>query len=101
MDAIRKAGGKKNLKTVSPKKENTEKESKVEGGDNVNPKSGGDLMADLHRKLMMRRKGISGNKAAPGSVMDQISAMIPPPPPVTQFPTLNVTMSSTDEDDWK
>lgn len=53
-------------------------------------------MADLHKKLAMRRKGISGlkeneaqqsnvasasaSKAGPSSIMDSISSMIPPPP---------------------
>lgn len=39
-------------------------------------------MADLHNKLAMRRKGISGVKetidSAP-SMIDRISSMIPPP----------------------
>lgn len=54
-------------------------------------------MADLHKKLAMRRKGISGlkenesqqghaaaatvSKTGPGGIMDSISSMIPPPPP--------------------
>lgn len=45
-------------------------------------------MADLHNKLALRRKGISGIKEGqtlpaienPPNVMDRISAMIPPPP---------------------
>lgn len=54
-------------------------------------------MADLHKKLAMRRKGISGlkenesqqsnvaaataSKTGPSNIMDSISSMIPPPPP--------------------
>ncbi|KAJ8930873.1 hypothetical protein NQ314_016293 [Rhamnusium bicolor] len=59
MDAIRKAGGsgKANLRSVSE----TEKEISTK------PPSG-DLMADLHLKLSMRRKGISGTKKQENSV---------------------------------
>ena len=55
----------------------------------------GDLMADLHSKLLMRRRGISGtaqNPSETGSAMDRISSMIPPP-------TLRIEQSNTD-DDW-
>lgn len=67
--------------------------------------SGGDLMADLHNKLAMRRKGISGIKEiqqlppveAPPNVMDRISAMIPPPPK----PQANSSATdASDDDDW-
>lgn len=68
-------------------------------------------MADLHKKLAMRRKGISGAKeigsqstnpaataAAPSSnlIMDSISSMIPPPPK----PETN-TDRSEDDSDWE
>ncbi|EFA12024.2 WAS protein family homolog 1-like Protein [Tribolium castaneum] len=47
------------------------------------PVTGGDLMADLHAKLSMRRKGISGTKKQESldasSALEKISAMIPPP----------------------
>lgn len=66
----------------------------------------GNLMADLHAKLSMRRKGISGSKSdsspnvmnkdrGDGSVMDKISAMIPPPPKLERN-----TESETDTD-WE
>lgn len=42
----------------------------------------GDLMADLHAKLLLRRTGISGQNKPDGGggMMEKISAMIPPPP---------------------
>lgn len=54
--------------------------------------SSGDLMADLHKKLAMRRKGISGTKenqdmkskdpiaAHDNNLLSSISSMIPAPP---------------------
>ena len=39
---------------------------------------GGDLMADLHAKLSMRRKGIAGSGM---NALERISSKIPPPPP--------------------
>lgn len=74
---------------------------------------GGNLMADLHNKLAMRRKGISGAKEMasttipiesssssgnrPTNVMDRLSAMIPPPP-TKQQPNSSTTDAS--DDDW-
>lgn len=70
-------------------------------------------MADLHKKLAMRRKGISGTKengaqtgatsssmAVPSAnLMDSISSMIPPPPkPDTS--TGNTDRSDNDSD-WE
>lgn len=67
-------------------------------------------MADLHKKLAMRRKGISGAKeleaqASSSTVipsvnfLDSISSMIPPPPkPDTS--TGNTDRSDNDSDDW-
>ncbi|XP_044257228.1 WASH complex subunit 1 [Tribolium madens] len=73
MEAIRKAGGAKNLKSTSTERSHT----------TAKPVSGGDLMADLHAKLSMRRKGISGTKKQEtvdaSSALEKISAMIPPP----------------------
>lgn len=70
----------------------------------------GDLMADLHRKLAMRRKGISGIQNGPndaakemasttdgGGLLSSISSMIPPPP--TKDNTS--TTVSEDETDWE
>lgn len=63
-------------------------------------------MADLHRKLAMRRKGISGTKdgqdAKPkgmptdsGGLLSSISSMIPPPPA-----NVDSAHPSEDETDW-
>ncbi|KAF2884009.1 hypothetical protein ILUMI_22127 [Ignelater luminosus] len=91
MEAIRKAGGSKNakLKTTEPK---TNKPA---------PPSG-DLMADLHLKLSLRRKGISGTKAQDnqsgfdaGSAMNKVSAMIPPPPTKPE-----AELTNTEDEDW-
>lgn len=89
MEAIREAGGKKKLKSIDETKTSKQTES-----------SGGDLMADLHLKLAMRRKGISGaKKNIDNSELDSrgtlslMSALIPPP---------EETNEETDqEDDWE
>lgn len=58
-------------------------------------------MADLHSKLFMRRKGISGTKKAaenavdPETTLGRISAMIPPPEPKN-----DVESTSNDEEEW-
>lgn len=59
-------------------------------------------MADLHAKLAMRRKGISGAKAnvenaGGGSAMDKISAMIPPPPATSDD---KASATNTEDEDW-
>lgn len=71
-------------------------------------------MADLHNKLAMRRKGISGAKDSasiptssrdnsspasgkPTNVMDRLSAMIPAPPPKRQS---NSSTIETSDDEW-
>lgn len=77
----------------------------------VNNSSSGDLMADLHKKLAMRRKGISGakdNQAPAGNttpsvmpsanLLDSISSMIPPPP--KQDTSAN-TDRSDDDSEWE
>lgn len=110
MDAIRKAGGTKSagLKSAKEKKEETKKKKKEEkstGGG-----GGGDLMGALHAKLLMRRKGISGDKpgasdggggeksdsSGGGSAMDKINSMIPPPPKPHDSGG-----GHGDEDDWE
>lgn len=61
-------------------------------------RTGGNLMDDLHNKLALRRKGISGTKDAvssPGNVMNRISAMIPAPPPKQP------ESGSSEDDDWE
>ncbi|KAB0801523.1 hypothetical protein PPYR_05877 [Photinus pyralis] len=88
MEAIRKAGGSKNanLKAAEPKKAVV----------------GTDLMADLHAKLSLRRKGISGSKNQEipqfdaNSTMNKVSAMIPPPPPKHDYNE----STNTEDEDW-
>lgn len=66
---------------------------------------GASLMDDLHQRLSMRRKGISGNNNTETSysmpqksgVMNRISAMIPAPPPTAAKDT---SSNSSDDDDW-
>lgn len=55
-------------------------------------------MADLHAKLAMRRKGISGTKpdGDSGNALDKISAMIPPPPSNND----RGSSTNTDDEDW-
>lgn len=88
MDAIRKAGGKAKLRAAEPQPERKQQSEKSPSG-----ASGGNLMDDLHKKLMMRRKGISGTKKAPTNVMDRLSALIPPPEVVE-------TKEAEEEEDW-
>lgn len=73
---------------------------------------GGDLMADLHNKLAMRRKGISGTKDIDSKInaaktaaaattpadsgpnlINRLSAMIPPP-------SHDSNSDESDADDW-
>lgn len=96
MDAIRKAGGsgKAKLRSVEDRKVEAKKKKQEEKA-----QGGSDLMADLHAKLSMRRKGISGaNKLPEGSAMDKISAMIPPPPIKERAAS---TSATEEEDDWE
>lgn len=123
LDSIRKAGGAtgaglksaKDRKISNKKKKQEEKEQggdgSSSGGGGGGGGGGGDLMGDLFSKLTMRRKGISGTKAADnkgsgadsggasnsggGSAMDKISSMIPPPP------KMNVPAADgSDDDNW-
>lgn len=58
-------------------------------------------MADLHSKLSMRRKGISGTKTVDNDILDtstaigKISAMIPPPSKNDLTDSTN-----TEDEDW-
>ncbi|KAF9790042.1 hypothetical protein SFRURICE_002407 [Spodoptera frugiperda] len=56
--------------------------------------SGGDLMADLHAKLSMRRRGISGAERAGGSVLHTLASYIPEP-------DQSSPARSSSEDDWE
>lgn len=62
-------------------------------------------MADLHAKLAMRRKGISGSRAAEGglevsSAMKKVSAMIPPPIPPANNEQVDSRGTEDEENDW-
>lgn len=101
MAAIRNAGGlgKAQLKrAAAPLTNNVDEKnvSKINSHDIKAKTGGGDLMADLHNKLLMRRKGISGAKdnvenavkttsglSTPSGnpVISRLSTLIPPPPP--------------------
>ena len=82
MDAIRKAGGASKAGLKNAKQRKKERKQKKEEAE-----SPGDLLSDLSAALGRRRKAMSGKDKkddAPslggGSMMDKISAMIPPPP---------------------
>lgn len=79
MDEIRNAGGLKKAKLRSVNDRKT-------GDENKAPSGGDGLMADLHKKLAMRRQGISGgNKQNDSSTLEGViyrmaSTMLPPEP---------------------
>ncbi|CAF4900624.1 unnamed protein product [Pieris macdunnoughi] len=90
MAAIRQAGG--------------AGRAKLKAADNISEKGatssiskpGGDLMADLHAKLSMRRRGISGaERASGGTVLHTLASIIPEPEEQS-----DPQQSSSDED-WK
>lgn len=61
-------------------------------------------MADLHNKLALRRKGISGTKDTAEknppqtfNVLDCLLTRIPPPP----MPQANSSTNETSDDDWE
>nr|AMS36869.1 hypothetical protein [Heliconius erato] len=54
---------------------------------------GGDLMADLHAKLSMRRRGISGAERSGGTVLHTLASIIPEPESSPQ--------GSSSEGDWE
>ncbi|XP_072402143.1 WASH complex subunit 1 [Diabrotica undecimpunctata] len=95
MEAIRNAGGsgRAKLKSVQHDKEQKTASKFAQGGN---------LIADLHNKLFMRRKGISGAKQEQQTVVDadltlsRISSMIPPPEPIVDIEST----SNDDEDEW-
>lgn len=90
MDAIRKAGGSKVLRKTNEQPQ-------------ANVPKGGDLMADLHLKLQMRRKGISGSKHADQGHLGgaegafaRMSSIIPPP---SKSSDVGSSVSTDDDDD--
>ncbi|XP_046747363.1 WASH complex subunit 1-like [Diprion similis] len=98
MAAIRDAGGvgRAKLRNAARKDENTDKWSSASVG--------GDLMADLHNKLSLRRKGISGTATG---ALGRMSAMIPPPPKPNESATSERNSAASeqdsqpDTDDWE
>ncbi|KAK9513032.1 hypothetical protein O3M35_001314 [Rhynocoris fuscipes] len=84
MEAIRQAGGKSRLKHVNNDKQEMKKSDQ-------GSKS---LMDDLHEKLHMRRKGISGKVDNTDGMLDRIVSMIPPPPALVKQP------EDDDDEDW-
>ncbi|XP_063995178.1 WASH complex subunit 1 [Diachasmimorpha longicaudata] len=97
MAAIRAAGGvgKAKLRQTTSIIEQTE--------DRFSSASvGGDLMADLHAKLAMRRKAMTGGAVG---ALERISRLIPPPPKPTEISDRNSATSEcdsqNDNDDWE
>ncbi|CAG9584581.1 unnamed protein product [Danaus chrysippus] len=80
MAAIRQAGGVGRAKLRHADDMTTDKASKPVSGD---------LMADLHAKLSMRRRGISG---AEGTVLHTLARIIPEPGETTE--------RSSSDDEW-
>lgn len=101
MEAIRNAGGAQKAKL-----RHSQEPTKQGRADSTKPNSasGGpqNFIDDLHSKLQMRRKGISGareNADQPANVIDRLSALIPPPPPKMQMDA-SASGESNDEEDW-
>lgn len=81
MEAIRNAGGsgKAKLRSVVDRKQEAKRMRQEE--EDINKEGGGNLMADLHAKLALRRKGISGLKQeGSAGAIERVLNMIPPPP---------------------
>jgi len=104
MAAIRNAGG------VHGGRLRSQAAAPLDVVDNTRSKAGsaatGDLMADLHNKLMLRRKGISGSQnpgeaTAGNPLMQQLSRVIPPPvQPRKGSQSSDDARSEDDEDGW-
>lgn len=95
MEAIRNAGGsgKARLRSVVDRKQEAKRIRQEE--EDISKEGGGNLMADLHAKLAMRRKGISGIKQEGGTgAVERMMTMIPPPPPVKESET-------EDDEEWE
>lgn len=96
MEAIRKAGGKAKLRAAEPQPVAA---GGGGGGGGGGGSSSGNLMEDLHKKLMMRRKGISGTQK-PANVMDRLSALIPPPAVTAVGDGKRGGQQDEEEEDW-
>ncbi|VVC99199.1 unnamed protein product [Leptidea sinapis] len=70
MAAIRQAGGAGRARLRSAAEVTPAKATKTIGGD---------LMADLHAKLSMRRRGISGAEKSGGTLLHALASAIPEP----------------------
>ncbi|EAA13757.5 AGAP010756-PA, partial [Anopheles gambiae str. PEST] len=97
MEAIRRAGGaeKANLRHSDRREGGGGRDGAASSGE---PKS---LIDDLHNKLQMRRKGISGTREPQepqGNVIDRLSALIPPPAPKL---AADASASESNEEDWE
>ncbi|XP_011308375.1 WAS protein family homolog 1 [Fopius arisanus] len=97
MAAIRAAGGVGKAKlrqTTSIIEQNEDRFSSASVG--------GDLMADLHAKLAMRRKAMTGGAVG---ALERISRLIPPPPKPNEASDRNSATSEcdsqNDNDDWE
>ncbi|KAM7345713.1 WASH complex subunit washout [Cochliomyia hominivorax] len=126
MAAIRKAGGigKAALRQTaaaplathgSDVVDNTRSQNSLNKTNSNGNSQGGDLMADLHNKLLMRRKGISGTKddskntgtsnayttntPSGNPVISRLSALIPPPPVNAKNKSRNTATTSEEEED--
>ncbi|XP_055373021.1 WASH complex subunit 1 [Condylostylus longicornis] len=97
MEAIRKAGGTRGgkLRAAADVVSNKMDEKQVKPNSNT-------LMDDLHKKLLMRRKGISGSKDNDKNtnVLDRLSSLIPPPPKPSQGMYSSTSDNDNDNDDW-
>uniref|UniRef100_A0A0A1XD07 WAS protein family homolog 1 n=1 Tax=Zeugodacus cucurbitae TaxID=28588 RepID=A0A0A1XD07_ZEUCU len=123
MDAIRKAGGARGgrLRAAAAAPvdvvDNRLSTKNCEAKPATNKIGGGDLMADLHNKLLMRRKGISGSKDKENSdgvntvgkalktstdnpVMSRLSALIPPPTARKNSDDDDDTHDEDNDTDW-
>ena len=97
MAAIRDAGGlgKAKLRQTMPADKSKDRWSSASVG--------GDLMADLHAKLSLRRKGIAGSAT---NALIRMSSMIPPPPKPNESSTSDKNSAtseceSQDDDGWE
>ncbi|KAM8712026.1 hypothetical protein ACLKA7_012532 [Drosophila subpalustris] len=112
MAAIRNAGGALggrlrspaaapvNMDVVDTQNTNSATRSRAGG-----PTSGGNLMADLHNKLMLRRKGISGNQnpaeQSGNPIMRQLSKLIESPMEKSNGSMSSDEGNSEEDDAWE
>ncbi|TMW53524.1 hypothetical protein DOY81_001401 [Sarcophaga bullata] len=129
MAAIRNAGGigKAHLRSTAAAPvarnnkddvDNTNSNTIVAKTSNSRTSQGGDLMADLHNKLLMRRKGISGlkdntensnknintnnnvaNTPSGNPVISRLSSLIPPPPVGAKGRSQHTAATSEEDED--